>query len=195
MADPSQNRKWMQPIGQSYRKWIYRGSGKLSGAYCWTFEWTSSVFCTFTRTVFIYVGSPHLLTSTKWLTMFTWSLFVWSCVLLAFLSVIPSAVHLQIRLVEDCKTNRYRHRDPFVLVYVLFSSVEDTFTHFILYTSAARAGKMRHIEKEGRKVRRYLVQLLSCCLLGRWRTHMNTLAALWKPHHFSHMEYKLKKTH
>lgn len=58
-------------------------------------------FCTFTRTVFIYVSSPHLLTSTKWLTMFTWSLFVWSCVLLAFLSVIPSAVHLQIRLVED----------------------------------------------------------------------------------------------
>lgn len=58
-------------------------------------------FCTFTRTVFIYVCSPHLLTSTKWLTMFTWSLFVWSCVLLAFLSVIPSAVHLQIRLVED----------------------------------------------------------------------------------------------
>ncbi len=58
-------------------------------------------FCTFTRTVFIYVSSPYLLTSTKWLTMFTLSLFVWSFVLLAFLFVIPSAVHLQICLVED----------------------------------------------------------------------------------------------
>ncbi len=47
---------------QSYRKWIYRRSRKLSGAYCWTFEWTSSVFARslvlFSFTLALLICSP-----------------------------------------------------------------------------------------------------------------------------------------
>ncbi len=53
-------------------------------SYCFHLRWLSSFAHLYKMTHDVY-----------------WSLFVWLCVLLAFLSVIPSAVHLQIRLVED----------------------------------------------------------------------------------------------
>lgn len=162
------------------------GSGfkKLSGAYCWTFEWTSSVFARslvlFSFALALLIRSPLQNDS--------------RCLLEVFLYGHASRIsfcHSQCSPLADRKLIG-------IVIEILLCWFMWRLVAWITHISfRTRLLPGLRENREGRKKeRRYLVQLLSCCLLGRWRTHEHFSSTLKAsppfPHGVQSQEHHIK---